>query len=237
MNATHTAATSIRTDLTGRYDLYGPVHKGLRRAQADMLVRLGSADFGRDGASALLADLRGLLAIAASHLAHEEEHIHRALEARIPGASSRLEHQHEAHFPRFEGMERLVAAIEAAEPADRPALGRALYLSFAAYVAEDLEHMHEEETVTWPLLCAHFRDEELAAIEGAIVGSLSPQENMAFMRMMIPAMNPAERARLFAAIRQVAPPEAVAALLDHAARPTLSDQDYGRLVGTLGLAA
>ena len=126
--------------------------------------------------------------------------------------------------------------MAAAEPADRLRLGRALYITFTAFVAEDFEHMAEEETVVWPQLCALFTDEELAGIEMAIIGELTPEENIGFMRLMLPAMNPSERAGLLTGMKANAPPEAFAAVIDLAARPTLAANDFAELQ-RLGLVA
>jgi hypothetical protein len=197
----------------GRRDIYGPIHKGLRLAQADMLGRLGRADFAGGAEVALLADLRHLLDLGAKHLAHEEAHLHPALEARRPGATASLEVQHDHHRARFEMLDAAIRAVEAASPADRPGLGRALYLAFTGFVAEDLEHMRQEETETWPQLCALFDDEELMAIHTAIVDSLSPGDRAENMRAMLLATNPAERRALLDALQANAPPEAYAAMV------------------------
>lgn len=221
-------------DLSDRYDLYGPVHKGLRLTLSNLLVRLGSADF-RPGpdADALIADFRAYLALGAAHLAHEEAFVHRALEARLPKAAERLECQHRGHALHFAELETLVRAIEAATPEHRAARGKDLYLAFSRFVAEDLTHMHEEETVTRPTLCALFTDAEQQALEGAIIASLSPDENLAFMRMMLPAMTPAERLGLMRGMQAAAPPEAVSAVLEFAARPTLASEDFRALTDGL----
>lgn len=220
----------------GRWDIYGPIHKGLRLAHGELLRRLGRADFAAEAQPELLADLRGHLELAACHLAHEEEVIHPALEAREAGATGALETDHAHHRARLAMLDGALRAVEHAAPADRPALGRALYLAFSTFVAEDLAHMSREETETWPRLCALFTDAELAGLEMTIVSSLSPDENIAFMRLMLPAMNPAERTALLTAMKSDAPPEAYAAVIDLAARPTLPPEDFARL-GALGLAA
>ena len=218
-----------------RWDIYGPIHKGLRRAHGAMAARLGSADYAAD-LRPLLAELRAHLEIAGQHLAHEEDYIHAALAARAPDAVATLEDQHEHHRARFAALEAAIARLEHGAAADRPGLGRVLYLEFSAFVAEDLLHMLHEETVTWPLLCALFSDEELMETEQAIIASLSPDETIVTMQMMLPAMNPEERTGLLTGMKAGAPPEAYAAVIEHAARPTLPRAEFAELE-RLGLAA
>ncbi|MFB2603135.1 hypothetical protein ACE04B_14130, partial [Rhizobium phaseoli] len=57
--------TSI-PDLNGRYDIYGAIHKGLRKAGCDLLGRLGTADFQNvEETVFLIGDLRHYLMLAA----------------------------------------------------------------------------------------------------------------------------------------------------------------------------
>ena len=212
----------------GRWDIYGPVHKGIRLGHGALLTRLGRADWGGDE-RALLTDLRAHLRLGAQHLDHEEKHIHAALNARQAGAADDLDDQHDAHRAHFAVLLARIDGLEAAAPQDRPALGRALYLDYSEMVAADLAHMRHEEAVIWPQLCALFTDAELQAIEMTIIGSLSPDDNMAYMRLMIPAMNRDERAGLLGGMKAGAPPEVFAAVIDHAARPTLSVADLSDL--------
>ncbi len=96
--------------------------------------------------------------------------------------------------------------------------------------------MLHEETQTWPLLCALFSDDELMAMEQAIIASLSPAETIDVMRLMLPAMNPAERTGLLTGMKAEAPPQAYLAVIEQAARPTLPRADFAELE-RLGLAA
>lgn len=223
--------------LDGRYDLYGCIHKGLRRAQALLLARLGANDFG-DAATTekLVADLRRLLSMAAAHVKHEDTEIHAALKARGI-ATDLLDEQHEDHHAAFKLLEHRIVAVETAAAAGRAEAGRALYLAFAAYIADDFAHMHEEETVTAPVLWQHFSDEELLAIEMRIISSLPPEENMAFTRMMLPAMNPAQRAMMVGGMLEAMPREVFAAVVEFAIRPSLSEADFHALRLSVGLAA
>ena len=233
----HHHSIKIVPDLNGRYDLYGAVHKGLRKAGCELLVRLGSADFeDSDETEEVLALLGTYLMLAASHVGHEDDHIHAALAA-SGVATDTIDHQHDDHREAFAALEALARAVESAWPSHRSATGRRLYLAFAAYLADDLAHVHEEETVTAPSLWSSFTDEELLAIEMRIVSSLSPEKNMAFMRIMIPAMNPQERAAMLGAMQKAAPPEIFDAVLEFAVRPSLTPRAFGDLAGRLELAA
>lgn len=232
----HTVSHAAIPDLDGRYDLYGNVHKGLRKAGCELLVRLGSTDYADPAeCEATLEGLRSYIGLAAAHVAHEDDNIHGSLQQR-GGSTAVVDDQHDDHREAFARLEGFAAEIEFAAAADRPKLGRRLYLAFAAYLAEDLAHMHEEETVTAPALWKSFSDAELAAIEMRIVGSMPPEKNMAFMRQMVPAMNPAERATLLAAVKKDAPPEVFGAVIEFAVRPGLSEKAYGDLAVRLALA-
>lgn len=218
-----------------RWDIYGPIHKGLRLAHAGLIVRLGEADPVADQ-KVLLDDLLAHLNIAAGHLDHEDSFIHPALDAAAAGATDDLVEHHLSHRHDLELLLALIAGLRTAPGETRLAGWRELYLSFCAFVAADLEHMAHEETVIWPKLCAHFSDEQLAELEMRIVGSLSPDETIAVMRIMLPAMAPQERIGLLAGMKADAPPEAYQAVITLAAKPALKDSDFAALQ-RLGLAA
>jgi iron-sulfur cluster repair protein YtfE (RIC family) len=219
---------------SGRWDLYGPIHKGLRFAHAEMLKGLGRADFTTPDAT--MVALRFHLNLCAKHLAHEERYIHPALEARLTGATGEIERQHEEHREDFERLERAMAAVERAPQEARAAAGRQLYLTFSSFVAADFLHMQEEETIFYPQLCALFSDAELMAMEMEIVHSLTPAENIAYLRLMVPAMNGAERRAFLTGVKNAAPPAVFQVIVTEAVRPTLSADEFAALDG-LAIAA
>lgn len=221
-----------------RHDFYGPIHKGLRMALSGLLVKLGQTDFA-DGVAAaeMLAALRRQLHLSERHLHHEDVEIHGALEARAPGSTAALEGAHDHHRSAFSALEAFMQAIEAAEAEERRVLGRALYLRFSQFVAEDFVHMADEETVTLPLLHELFDDAELIAMHERIVGALAPDMAIAFMQLIIPAIEAGERVEFLSFARASAPPEAFEAILNFAARPALAPAEFARLTEELGLAA
>lgn len=220
---THSHSLPVIAVTHGRYDIYGFIHKALRKAQCEMLVRLGQA--GADIAPDLLAELRDLLELGRLHISHEEAHIHTALDLRAPRMSLGLQAQHDGHRDGFRVLETLIAAVEQAPVTERRDAVRALYLAFSAFVARDFDHMLEEETVHNETLWSHFVDAELIAVEGGIVSSLTPEKAIRFMRLMVPAISRDERHILLGGMKANAPAEAFMAVMELAVRPTLSLAD------------
>jgi hypothetical protein len=228
----HTLPAIAETN--GRVDMYAFIHKALRKAQCDMLIRIGQIGADTD-LPLLIADLRQLLAFGSGHLAHEETFVHPELEKRSHGANATLIEQHDSHREAFRRLEEIIARLEAATPEQRRERVRQLYLSYSAFVAHDLEHMLEEETVHNAALWAAFNDGELHAIEGAIVGSLPPEKAIYSMRLMIPALSRDDRVLLLSNVRAKAPPPVFNAVIEMAARVTLSAADFAELERALGL--
>jgi hypothetical protein len=219
-----------------RHDVYGPVHRGLRRAQGKLLADLGATDFDSEAEiKAITGRMRQILELARLHLSHEDKHVHTRIHARSDGGTEGLDDQHKEHRETFRRFADMLDEIERATGPNRVVLGKRLYLDFAAYVGDDLQHMNEEETVTWPLLCSLYSDEELIEMEGQIVGSLTPEQTMAFMSIIVPAMNKTLRAEYLGGMKANAPAEAFNAVIEHAVRPNLSAGDFADLSTRLGL--
>lgn len=232
-----TAHTAVYVDET-RYDLYASIHKGLRRAQGQLMTRLGAIDaLSADDVAQLIRDMRLMISLGRKHLAHENTYIHTEIEKRSVGSSSRLADDHDEHEREFQTIEAMLARIEATAPAARSPLLRALYLRYTAFLAHDFEHMIEEETETLSLLHRLFSDAELATIEGNIVGSVDPDMMMEFIRIMIPAMNPAERLGMLGGMKAAMPVPVFAAIVDMGVKPVLDPADWHKLERALAVAA
>lgn len=221
---------AIQKQLSTRHDLYGTIHRALRKAETDLLTRLGALDAGDAAAvTAIVADFRRLLVLARFHLIDENEHIHTALEAVRPGATDEFAHDHEDHERSFEEIEAILAKIEAASGSERRNLVRALYLRYTRFVADDFAHMLEEETELQPLLQSVFSDAELAAIEGRIIASIPPDVMLDFIRIMVPAIDPDARQEMLTGMMHGMPAEAFHMVLATAVKPVLADTDWRRL--------
>ena len=210
-----------------RFDIYAPIHKALRLFMSDTLLSLSRLDL--DDAQDLadgLARLDALLDAASSHLQHENDVIHPALEARCPGVSQRIAAEHRDHLDAIATLRQQGAALRAAPEA---AAAHRLYRQLAAFIAENFEHMDMEETRHNQALWAAYSDAELQAIEGRILSSIGPQEMSLWLRWLIPALNPAQRAQLITGL----PQEARAPVLT-SARSLLDGDAWRKLCAALG---
>ncbi len=220
-----------------KVDLYGPVHKGIRWALTSLLTRMGAADFNDCASTArLLDDLDGVLYLVESHIAHEDRHIHPAIEKKAPSASARLAEEHRAHEIEIAELRSLINAFGCARPGTSAALGRRLYLAFSRFVADSLVHMLEEETVTEPLLESLYTVDELMVIHDAILASIGPDEMLAFTRVMIPANGRDLRVAMLSGAKAAMPSEPFAMLLA-SFEPHLDPADWSDLTSRLDASA
>jgi iron-sulfur cluster repair protein YtfE (RIC family) len=219
-----------------RVDMYAGIHKALRALMADTLLAVGRMDSDDELELARTTErVLELLDFCRSHLRHENEFVHPAIEARAPGASAAIAHDHEEHEQHIAELAMAVQALRTCPPDQRATGALSLYRGLALFVAGNFQHMHVEETAHNAVLWARYTDAELLAIHGALVASLRPEETMFVMRWMIPFMNPAERHAVMADMQAHAPAPAFAAALD-TVRPHLSEREWTQLAHSLGLA-
>jgi hypothetical protein len=215
---------------TARYDIYAFIHKGLRAFMAHTLVRVGRLDaYDATEVAEVTEEVRALIAVCRSHLQHENEVVHAAMNLRAPGSAGQVEAEHVHHAAALDELDVLIARV-----AGDAAAAQALYRMLAGFVAENFEHMAREETEHNAVLWATHTDAEILALEHRIVGSLTPAQAQLSMRWMLPHMTPAERAKLLGGMRAQAPAEAFNGLLS-LIRPLLGGRDWRKLALALGL--
>lgn len=230
------AAAATTATQAPRMDMYAGIHKALRALMADTLLALGRMDC--DDALELAQTSQQVLALmdaCASHLKHENDFIHTALEARAPGASAVIAHEHGDHLAHISRLAASTTALLGMAAGQRSAAALALYRELSLFIAENFHHMHVEETAHNAVLWARYTDAELEQIHDALVASIPPEEMMRTVRWLVPFMNPAERTALLADMRAKAPAPAFAAVLD-TARAHLTQNEWAKLARSLGLA-
>lgn len=222
MSTSHAAAAQ-------RVDLYATVHKGVRKALFEAVVRLGSADL-QDAASARSATgaVLDVLRMLDVHTRVENAVIQPRLEALAPFVARMLAGDHQGHEREMSELRALCERVIAAAPAERPAIGRDLYRRLALFAADQLQHMAREEEQGNRALWACLSDEALLEIQARIVGSFTPDQLLDQAALVTPALDPEERQRLLGGISRRAPPQVVDRLLERL-RALLGPEEFGRL--------
>jgi len=212
-----------------RHDLYAVIHKTMRLCMTDALVRFGRMDAADDEECAeAIESVRSMLDLAAVHLEDENRFVHPALAARCSDAAERSAREHVEHEHKIESLRAGLRALERSAPAERADQALQLYRQLALYVAENFVHMHHEETHNMPALWERYDDDELVAIEQAIVASIEPQTMARFVGWMFPAVSHPERIALWP---PEAPPELVELALDAVGRQ-LGPREHDRLAAS-----
>jgi Hemerythrin HHE cation binding domain len=210
--ATAIAAATATAANAPRLDLYGPIHQTLRSAMAKVLVSLGALDIG-DAAEcvAVLGNAQRVLGLMESHLQHEDAFVHPALLAADPATVADTEADHQQHRSAIAMLRAEIDSLAAAPPAAGDVAG--LYRRFALFVAENHEHMHNEETRNNAALWACYSDAELLDIHDRLIASIPPAELAETLHLMLPALNPQQRAGMLGAMQAKAPPAAMQRML------------------------
>ncbi|MEP7297533.1 MAG: hypothetical protein ABI702_15210 [Burkholderiales bacterium] len=202
---------------------------------ADTLVRVGRMDVADgDGVIADLAQLDALLHLCLRHIHHENDFVHCAIEARRPTGARRTADDHREHFEHIAALRADAFEVRYATGPDRAAQARHLYAQLALFVANNLQHMHVEETVNNATLWALYSDAELLDIHERLRASIGSEEHMQVAHWMLQALNPAERAAILGEMKQKMPAEPFAALLG-LARSQLDGNDWAKLAAALGV--
>lgn len=212
-----------------RYNLYTTPHKALRLGLSTTLSAMGRIDPNDDAAVANLAgEVRALLKFCHAHLEKEEQFIHPAMESRRPGSSTGTREDHRDHLAEFVRLESAAQGIETAKGQQREQAVNQLYHQLALFMADNLVHMHVEETDNNAVLWAAYSDDELEALEQRLVASIPPETRQLALRWMVPALNPAERASFFQDMKAHLPAAAFAAI-SASARPLLTEAEWRKL--------
>jgi hypothetical protein len=212
-----------------RYELLAGVNRGWRKAEMEMLARIGALDSADNAAvAAMIRDFRRLVVLARFRLVYENA-IHAALDQRKPGASGSAAN-HDQYDQCFARLESMLVGIEAIKGgAARRGVLKTLYLRFSEFIALDFARMASEEQIVRPLLHAMFSDEELAAIEQSSIVKVPADVFASFIKIIAPALDPEGRQELVARLKRYVPAERLDALMRDVVSPAMTKDDVHRL--------
>jgi len=219
-----------------RLQPYRAIHKALRGLMAHTLAVLGQTDADDAPSRELALETVDMLLDACSgHIAHENHFFHAALRQRAPRAVLPFDTDHGEHVAEIAAL-RETAALVRDGGAQAGAATYRLFLELSRFVAENLEHMAEEETLLTRALWQHFSDDEILGLEGALVASLTPAEQALSLRWMARMLSAGELAPMLAGMRAAMPAAAFEGVRDEVFAQ-LDAPRRARLARRMGVAA
>jgi hypothetical protein len=186
-----------------RNDLYTTIHKALRSMLYELGSKLQKNDFTDDTATReLLSQMRKYLELFNDHAQSEERAIHPELRKVEPGLVDKLEKDHRQIEHNADVAIVIAAEIEQpGSPDELITAGERLHGAFNDYIAFFITHINFEESTSRPTLWRHFTDDQLAAIRGNIMSSLSPEQSMVFVGGIFSSSDVNELARMVAEMK------------------------------------
>jgi hypothetical protein len=198
-----------------RFDIYATIHKAMRHRMGVTLLRIGNMD-ANDAVDCrqALDEFEGLLVLCVDHIQHENDFIHPAIEALLPGASTCVADQHEDHLKDIARLRDEASCLEAeVDPTTRRVLAVRLYRQLALFIADNFQHMHLEETANNAALRDLYTDESIIKLHDRLLASVAPDAHLALLRWTFPAMTPAERSDMLSNAAKRMPADAFRVLL------------------------
>jgi hypothetical protein len=217
------------------YDFYREIHKGIRHALFTTTLAAGRLDVvDADAVDQLLAAHGDLLGLLHAHHHHEDEFFQPLLEAHAPTLALEVEGQHADVDAAMAHQAVLATRLRSTPAPGRGAVAHNLYLDLTRLTSAYLAHQLVEETQVMPALRAVVPTEELLALDLELRSTIPPDEMVAAMQHMLPAMDVEERVDMLGGMA-MAPPE-VFAVFRGAAERALTSAEWAQVAARVGVA-
>jgi hypothetical protein len=214
-----------------RFDLYAPVHKGIRFALSGLCFQAGSVDSTDDErVKSFVEEFRRVAIILEAHSRDEDANINESYEKFAPETLFQLEEEHEALEQKLEHLIELVDRLQLKKqnPIEHQKLWWQVRNDLNRFTADYLIHLQSEEGPGMKALWENLTDDQLKVISINIRSSIPPQTMAIFMHYMIPAISHQERLEMFGDMKRFAPKEAYAGMLS-LAKSRLDPKIWGQL--------
>lgn len=219
-----------------RYRFYR-VHKYVTYMLYDFERLCAQTDFSDNTAvDQLQQALDNLAQLMHSHAEHEDNAIHALLRAKNVHIQDDIELDHQNHIAQFAALTQQLEQILASEEAnEKIALGYDFYVDYRLFVAENVYHIHQEETVIMPELQKWYTDEELKQLSANTYGHMTAEQMIHMMQVLFPHMDINDKQSFLQDIYD-AQPEKFTVAWERVA-PMLSEHERQSIPHSLGLMA
>lgn len=173
-----------------RYKFYRE-HKYVSAALNDLERLIAKTDFCQpDEVNTVHATFKDLTEMLEGHANYENDRLHLLLKNKHSSVHEHAEKDHDKQQETLSFIESLINKIKKV-PTDEAkiSLGYELYLTYRKFVADNLHHLFEEETVILPELQRLYSDEELKQVEAKTYQSMTADEMIEMIKVLFPHMN------------------------------------------------
>lgn len=198
-----------------RYNIFFPIHKGLRVLLYETAIRLQQTDFMNEDESAETIELvKTVIELFESHADKEDSYVFPAIAAYEPSVVAVFEKEHVEDHELGDSLQKWITAFEyAAAPRAKQTIGDELTKCFIQFLTFNLKHMSMEEKVISPILWRYYSDEELHGITLKIIQNVAPQQMAFFSRWMMRGLNNPEICLWLKGVKNTAPQPVFESLL------------------------
>lgn len=176
-----------------RFDTLTPIHKALRALIYEVGGDLQTTDFADElEAAGAAADLELALHLMRNHHTTEEVYFYPKLQPLEEQLVAAMLEQHGNVERLLDVADTARRQVRAPDAEARIQAGADMNCRFNELVAFYLEHLAQEETKVLPATWRHFDDDQLMAIQGAILAEMDPDELFQWLGWMFKGLNRAE---------------------------------------------
>ncbi|MGD8191674.1 hemerythrin domain-containing protein [Brevibacillus ginsengisoli] len=217
-----------------RYDLYGPVHKGLRLALSGICYQVGSADVtDQQKVESFIEEWRRIVITLEAHSHDEDLHLNDVYMKYAPETAKQLEEEHVVLDRQVHEINELVSDLEnTASMEERSRIWYQIGRRLNSFTAEYFIHLQREEGPGMEALCNNLDDDQIHELSVKIRSSIQPHAMMIFLHYMLPSITHADRFVMLSDMKRFAPQEFYEAVLS-LAESRLEPQSLSRLKSEL----
>jgi hemerythrin-like domain-containing protein len=187
-----------------RYQFYRE-HKYVSAALNDVERLIARTDFCDSEAVHQVAEaFEALSQMLQGHAHYENERLHPLLEKKGSKVHIHATDDHALQHNQLLEIQDLITKISQSSE-EKIELGYQLYLAYRKFVADNLIHLHEEETQILPELQRLYSDEELRQIESPTYREMTPEQIIQMTEVLFPHMNRIDQEAILADIRLLEP--------------------------------
>jgi hypothetical protein len=124
------------------------------------------------------------------HAAWEDGSIHELLRKKGSNLHEAIENDHKHHEEMFKQFKNQLTEItNCIDIIEKLKLGYEFYLLYRLFVAENLQHLHKEETIIMPELHKLYTDDELRQLDFSTYSHMTSEEIVHMIEVLFPHMD------------------------------------------------